>query len=48
MDHALFLAVFQGLLTPQTQIFSIRHQKGTSLGENASFEPSTMEIGLLA
>jgi hypothetical protein len=36
---------FWGLLTPSSQIFSMRPRKGTSLGGIASFEPSTMEIG---
>jgi hypothetical protein len=45
IDHARPLfGGFWGLLTPKSQIFSLRPQKGTFFGGNASFEPSTMEI----
>jgi hypothetical protein len=42
IDHAFFLAVFGGYWPRKLN----ETPKGTSLGGNASFEPSTMEIGL--
>jgi hypothetical protein len=45
IDHAHFLAVL-GVTDPvKSNVFN-ETPKGTSLGGNASFEPSTIEIGL--